>query len=92
MSFAPDRGLKVCGTDRHNDKRSGGPALHNETDPGFPKLSAPARRALSGAGYTQLEQLTQTPESDLTKLHGIGLRAVLALGAALHERGLSFRD
>jgi hypothetical protein len=26
-------------------------------DSGFPKLSAPARRALTNAGYTKLEQL-----------------------------------
>jgi hypothetical protein len=36
---------------------------------GLPKLSAPARRALSAAGYTRLEQLAQASESELKKLH-----------------------
>ncbi len=59
-------------------------------DTGFPKLSAPARRALSAAGYTRLDQLTQVSESDLGKLHGMGPAAMKALRAALVERGLSF--
>lgn len=61
-----------------------------EDDVGFPKLSAPARRALSGAGYTRLDQLTQVSESELSKLHGLGPTAIEALRAALDERGLSF--
>jgi len=65
--------------------------LRNKDDTGFPKLSAPARRALSGAGYTQLDQLTQVSESDLSKLHGMGPTAIKALSAALDERGLSFK-
>ncbi len=64
--------------------------LQNEDDTGFPKLSAPARRALSGAGYTRLDQLTQVSESDLSKLHGMGPRAIEALRAALDKRSLSF--
>jgi hypothetical protein len=66
--------------------------LRNEDDTGFPKLAAPARRALSRAGYTHLDQLTQVSESDLEKLHGLGPTAIAALRAALDERGLSFRD
>jgi hypothetical protein len=66
--------------------------LRNDEDTGLPKLSAPARRALSGAGYTRLDQLAQVPESELGKLHGMGPNAVAALRAALHERGLSFRS
>ncbi len=92
MSFAPDRGLKVCGTDPHDDDRSEGPDLRNEEDTGFPTLSAPARRAVSGAGHTHLEQLAQTSESDLKRLHGMGPTAVSALRSALHERGLSLPD
>jgi DNA integrity scanning protein DisA with diadenylate cyclase activity len=61
-----------------------------ETD--LPKLAAPARRALLGAGYTRLEQLTEVKESDLKKLHGMGPNAMRALRNALQERGLSFRD
>jgi DNA-directed RNA polymerase alpha subunit len=61
-----------------------------ETD--LPKLAAPARRALLGAGYTRLEDLTRVTESDLMKLHGMGANAMRALRDALQERGLSFRD
>jgi uncharacterized protein YdhG (YjbR/CyaY superfamily) len=65
--------------------------LASENDSGFPALSAPARRALSGAGYTRLDQLVDVYEADLGKLHGIGPRAIVALREALHRRGLSFR-
>jgi hypothetical protein len=66
--------------------------LRTEDDTGFPRLSAPARRAVSAAGYTRLDQLAQISESDLAKLHGMGPTAIAALRAALDERGLSFRS
>ena len=56
------------------------------------KLAAPARRALQGAGYTRLEDLTKVTESDVMRLHGMGANAVQVLRDALGERGLSFRD
>jgi hypothetical protein len=58
----------------------------------LPKLAAPARRALLGAGYTRLEHLTEVKESDVMKLHGMGPNAMRVLRTALQERGLSFRD
>jgi DNA-directed RNA polymerase alpha subunit len=58
----------------------------------LPKLAAPARRALAGAGYTRLEDLTQVTEAEVRKLHGMGPNAVEALRNALAERGLSFHD
>lgn len=64
--------------------------MHNDDDAGFPKLAAPARRALSAAGYTRLDQLAQVSEADLKKLHGMGPTAIAALREALHARGLSF--
>ena len=64
--------------------------MRNHDDIGFPKLAAPARRALAAAGYTRLDQLAQVSESDLTQLHGMGTTAIAALREALHERGLSF--
>ena len=66
--------------------------MRTEHDTDFPRLSAPARRALSGAGYTRLDQLAQIAESDLRKLHGMGPTGIAALRAALDERGLSFRS
>lgn len=67
-------------------------SMGNEQDTGLPKLSAPARRALAGAGYARLDQLAQISESDLERLHGMGPAAIAALRVALHQHGLSFRD
>jgi hypothetical protein len=55
-------------------------------------LSAPARRALAGAGYQFLEQLTEVRENDLAPLHGMGPTGIRALGEALKGRGLSFKS
>ena len=64
--------------------------MDNDDDAGFPKLAAPARRALLAAGYTRLDQLAEVSEPDLKKLHGMGPTAIAALREALHEHGLSF--
>jgi uncharacterized protein YdhG (YjbR/CyaY superfamily) len=56
----------------------------------FPKLSAPARRALSAAGYSSLDQLAHVSEADIKQLHGMGPSAIVALREALQERGMSF--
>jgi hypothetical protein len=42
----------------------------------LPKLAARARRALHGAGYTRLEDLTKVTESDVMALHGMGANAM----------------
>jgi hypothetical protein len=55
-------------------------------------LSAPARRALSGAGYVRLEQLTSIGEAELKQLHGVGPTAINLLRHALDAKGLSFAD
>ncbi|GAA3447980.1 hypothetical protein [Planomonospora venezuelensis] len=62
---------------------------HGES--GLPKIGAPAQRALEGAGYTRLEQLTGVTEAELLALHGVGPKAVRILRDTLAERGLSFR-
>ena len=64
--------------------------MDNGDDAAFPKLGAPARRALSAAGYTRLDQLAEVSERDLKKLHGMGPSAITALREALQKRGLSF--
>jgi uncharacterized protein YdhG (YjbR/CyaY superfamily) len=66
--------------------------VSNKDDGGFPKPSAPARRALSAAGYTRVDQLAEISEPELGRLHGMGPSAIGALRDALHARGLSFRD
>ncbi|GAB4580984.1 MAG: hypothetical protein Fur0022_37290 [Anaerolineales bacterium] len=56
----------------------------------FSLLAAPAQRALAGAGFTRLEQLTKITESELKQLHGIGPNALKQLRTALEARGWSF--
>jgi hypothetical protein len=56
----------------------------------FPKLSAPALRALHGAGYTRLEQLTGATEAEISKLHGMGPNGIKQLKQALDAAGLAF--
>lgn len=63
-----------------------------ENDNDLPKTGAPALRALNGAGYTRLDQLTQATEAEIAALHGMGPKALGILRAALAERGLSFRE
>ena len=60
----------------------------NQSD--LPKLGSPARRALAGAGITNLAQLAGMSEADLLRLHGIGPNAIQALRQALQEQGLSY--
>jgi hypothetical protein len=55
-------------------------------------VSAPARRALAGAGFTRLEQLAGVKESELRQLHGMGPKALGLLRDALAARGMSFAD
>jgi len=54
------------------------------------ELAAPARRALVGAGYLRLEQLTRLSEIELKQLHGVGPNAINVLRRALDAKGLSF--
>ena len=59
-------------------------------EPSFPKgVSAPATRALVGAGYTDLVQLAGVSGAGLAKLHGMGPKALRSIQEALAEQGLS---
>ena len=59
-------------------------------EPGLPRgIGAPATRALTAAGYTELSQLAGVPAAELAKLHGVGPKALRLLQEALQERGLS---
>lgn len=55
----------------------------------LPRISAPAARALGGAGFTSLRQLAGIPRADLEQLHGMGPKALDIIDAALGEHGLS---
>jgi hypothetical protein len=52
----------------------------------FPKIGAPAFRALQSVGITQFSQLTKFSEKELLELHGFGPRALLLLKDALKKR------
>jgi DNA repair protein RadC len=56
----------------------------------FAKLAQPAQRALAGAGYARLEQLTHVRESELKQLHGIGPNVLKQLRASLEAKGWAF--
>jgi hypothetical protein len=56
------------------------------------ELASPARRALVGAGYWRLEQLTELSEVEVKQLHGVGPKALDQLRRALDTKGLSFAD
>ena len=61
------------------------------TDNDFPKIGAPATRALEAAGYTSLKQLTKVSEAELGQLHGMGPNALGKLREALKAKGWSFK-
>jgi len=56
------------------------------------ELAAPARRALVGAGYLRLEQLSRLSEAEVKQFHGVGPNALNQLRRALGAKGLSFAD
>ena len=65
----------------------------NQGDSDFPTgMGAPAQRALAGAGYSRLEQLTKVTEAEIKKLHGVGPHAINKLRTALEAKGLSFAN
>jgi len=55
-------------------------------------LGSPARRALRRAGYTRLDQLTGVRESELSRLHGMGAKAIGQIRVALAARGQGLAD
>ncbi|MFM8427931.1 MAG: hypothetical protein ACKOBL_22400, partial [Chloroflexota bacterium] len=58
----------------------------------FPKIGAPATRALEAAGYTNLKQLTKVTEAEIAQLHGMGPKALGILRDTLKAQGLSFKQ
>jgi hypothetical protein len=66
---------------------------HDQPESDLPRsIGQPATRALHGAGYYRLEQLTSVSAAEILKLHGVGPRAIRLLSSALAERGLSFKE
>ncbi len=58
----------------------------------FPKIGAPAFRALAGLGIKKISQLTTYTEQELLDLHGFGPRALGLLKEALLQKGLHFAN
>ena len=57
---------------------------------GLPRgIGAPATRALTAAGYTDLRQLAGVPKPELERLHGVGPRALRIIQEELENQGLS---
>ncbi len=57
----------------------------------FPKIGAPALRALLNADIYNLKQLAGYTEKEILDLHGMGPKAYGMLKTALKEHGLSFK-
>jgi hypothetical protein len=53
-------------------------------------LGKPALGALRAAGYVRLEQIADTGEIEISRLHGVGPKAMEQLRRALAAKGLSF--
>ena len=64
----------------------------NSQESDFPKISKPALRALNGAGYFSLEHLSQASKAELSKLHGMGPKALATLEHSLAQNGSGFKD
>jgi len=59
-------------------------------DSGLPRnIGAPATRALTAAGYTDVNQLAGVPAAELSKLHGVGPKALMLLQEELQRHGMS---
>jgi DNA-directed RNA polymerase alpha subunit len=91
------KNLKVCSNGHKFYKTSDCPICpicENEKKPasGFLSvLSAPARRALEGAGINTVLQLSKLSEKEILKLHGMGPASLPTLRSALATKGLSFK-
>lgn len=63
-------------------------SMFNGTESDLPSgLSKPALRALHGAGYTQIHQISMLTESELLQLHGMGPKGLMYYGVRSLKRG-----
>ncbi|MDT3995150.1 DNA-binding protein, partial [Mammaliicoccus fleurettii] len=56
----------------------------------LPKIGKPATNALDKINVTTLEQVSKLDDHNLSKLHGVGPKAINILKEALNEQGMSF--
>ncbi|MEN9327968.1 MAG: hypothetical protein RI947_776 [Candidatus Parcubacteria bacterium] len=57
----------------------------------FPKIGAPASRALDSIGISHMADLAKVTEQELLDLHGFGPKALELLRHKLREMGISFK-
>ena len=86
---------KVCALEYHEKFVDGKIVKPAGRGPGgatseFPKISAPANRALDNAKIKTLKQLAKYTEKEILSLHGIGPSAMPPLRKALKAKGLGF--
>ncbi|WP_291950468.1 DUF1801 domain-containing protein [Chitinophaga sp.] len=77
---------------KENEEKAGAKAKKTNNDSLVPGLSAPASRALAGAGITTLKQLAGYTEQDILQLHGMGKSSLPKMREALAKKGLSFNS
>ena len=58
----------------------------------IPRVGAPAKRALLGAGLTSLTDVAALTERQVREMHGVGEKAVQQLRQAMADQGLRFAD
>ncbi len=68
------------------------PGQRKKLESDFPKLPAPALRALNYAGIKNMEELSFKTEAEVLEMHGLGKKSLSILIKALKIRGLSFRE
>lgn len=86
---------KVCANGHSFEKSSDCPVCPvceraKKRNDDFPKLGAPAQRALANAGIAKLRDLARWREPDLMALHGMGPKAMLALKVVMRKHRLAF--
>ncbi|MBW7955467.1 hypothetical protein H3C66_01930 [Patescibacteria group bacterium] len=89
---------KICPNGHTFDKTSACPVcpicstkeMSQQYGAEFPKIGAPAFRALHSLGVKKLTDLTKYNQKELLQLHGFGPKALRMLGERLTQAGLSF--
>ncbi|RAJ83175.1 uncharacterized protein YdhG (YjbR/CyaY superfamily) [Chitinophaga dinghuensis] len=77
---------------KENEEKAAAKVKKTKSDSLVPGLSAPACRALAGAGITTLKRLSGYTEKDILQLHGMGKSSLPIMREALEEKGLSFKS
>ena len=57
----------------------------------LPLVGAPAARSLGDAGYSSLQELADADRAELSRLHGVGPKALRLIEEALKEHGLALQ-